>query len=98
MSGQNIAIQGENYSTALTELKIICKDLTDEDIVPLQLMTNLSFLDLRGNRINNLSPLAGLSNLRKLWLDDNKITDVKPIARLSNLTHSNFAQQRQEKA
>ena len=47
--------------------------------------TNLSFLDLTGNSISNISPLAGLTNLTQLHLSNNSISDISAVAGLTNL-------------
>ena len=46
---------------------------------------NLTYLDLSGNRISDISPLAGLSHLKTLRLFENKTTDISPLGSLVNL-------------
>jgi len=84
-----ITIQGQHFSTSITELdfgwsRSGVSYLTDEDIIPLKYMTNLTTLDLVNNQITDLSPLTNLTNLR---LNFNQITDISPLAGLTNLYH-----------
>ena len=81
-----ITIGGEQFSTALTELDIGGMGLTDEDIVPLRHMVNLTHLWLENNQISSISPLAELTNLRGLYLSGNQISDISPLVDLTNLT------------
>ena len=46
-------------------------------------MQNLEHLDLRGNRLTDISPLSDVGALRYVFLGGNDITDVGPLARLS---------------
>ena len=50
-------------------------------------MTNLTYLDLSDNAIQDVSALARLTNLKRLELLGNQISDIKPIAGLTNLTY-----------
>jgi len=81
-----ITIQGEQFSTSLTELDLSERGLTDSDIEPLKYMVNLTELYLFSNQINNLAPLTGLINLISISLADNQISDLTPLAELTNLT------------
>ena len=81
-----ITIRGEQYSTSLTNLALRASNLTNEDIVPLRYMINLTNLDLGGNALSDITPLAGLTNLRVLRLQNNLIHDISPLAGLTNLT------------
>jgi Leucine-rich repeat (LRR) protein len=81
-----ITVKGEQYSTSLTELDLIGLNLTDADIEPLRYMTNLTFLDLWGNQISDVSSLKGLTNLTYLELGNNQISDISPLKGLTNLT------------
>ncbi|MCL1823408.1 MAG: leucine-rich repeat domain-containing protein [Oscillospiraceae bacterium] len=81
-----ITIKGTEYSTAIFELDLSGKDLTNNDIKPLRYMTSLEFLDLGSNQISDLEPLSELTNLIKLNLyDNNRIKDLTPLANLKNL-------------
>ena len=61
------------------ELDLGGMSLNNEDIVPIQYMTDLTELDLRNNQISDLTPLAGLVNLTSLGLDNNKISNLTPL-------------------
>ena len=87
-----VTIGGEEYSTALTELDLSDRGLTNEDIQGLEKMTNLTRLSLDGNRdITDLSPLSQLTNLKDLNLSNTGATDLSPLAGLTNLTKLNIA-------
>ena len=47
--------------------------------------SNTTSLDLRHNKISDLSPLDGLTNLEVLKLYDNKISDLSPLKGLTKL-------------
>jgi Leucine-rich repeat (LRR) protein len=49
-------------------------------------LANLTHLDLRGNKISDVSPLKGLANLTVLNLHYNKITVLTHLKGLANLT------------
>ena len=51
-------------------------------MTPLKDLINLMFLDLRDNKISDVSALSGLVNLMVLDLSDNQISDFSPIAGL----------------
>lgn len=59
--------------------------LTDEDIEPLQYMVNLTYLDLRENKITDLSALEPLTELRSLNLRQNEISDLSPLAGMTQM-------------
>lgn len=80
-----IMIKGKEYSTELTTLTLSNMDLTDEDIVELKYMINLTELQIYQNNITDLSPLKGLTELKNLSLFKNKIEDLTPIAGLVGL-------------
>ena len=85
-----VTIGGQEYSTALTELDLRGKGLTDGEIVPLAKMTNLKILQLDGNHLTDLSPLAGLTQLETLHLGgdaggNESLQDLSPLAGLTNL-------------
>ena len=48
--------------------------------------TNLTWLDLRGNSISDISAVAGLTKLTRLYLDQNLISDISVLAGLTKLT------------
>lgn len=89
-----ITIQGQHFSTSITELDLGWSRsgvsyLTNEDIIPLKYMTNLTTLCLSNNQITDLSPLANLTNLTNLRINFNQITDISPLASLTNLQELN---------
>ena len=81
-----IVIKGERYSTDLTELDLLGKDLTDEDIKDIYKMKKLTKLTLNSNQISDLSVISSLTNLTYLDLLCNQITDISEISNLTNLT------------
>ena len=82
----SITIQGTEYSTDLTELRIDNVILTDADLEQIGYMVNLRQLDLLNQtELTNLSPLANLVALEDLNLGiTDRVTDLSP---LSSLTH-----------
>ena len=59
---------------------------TDMDLTGLEKSINLTKLNLRENKIENIEPLKGLTNLTDLDLDSNKIDNIEPLKGLTNLT------------
>ena len=80
-----IIIKDKEYSTELTSLTLSNMDLTDEDIVELKYMVNLTELQIYQNNITDLSPLKGLTELKNLSLFKNKVEDLSPLAGLVGL-------------
>ena len=81
-----VVIGGEQYSTALTDLRIWHTELKSDDFAQLMYMKNLTELSLWNNQISDLSPLSGLTNLTKLELGaNNLIKDLSPLSGLVNL-------------
>ena len=57
------------------------------DLTGLEYATNLTILDLGGNRrIKDFSPLSSLTNLKSLDLAGTDITDLSSLSQLTNLT------------
>ena len=83
-----VTVAGEEYSTALTELDLSGKNLTDADIISLGEIKGLKKLILENNSsISDISPLANLTELEELVLPSpSGITDLSPVAGLTNLT------------
>ena len=81
-----IKVGGELFNTELTELDLSGRNLSDEDIIPLRYMTNLTHLYLSFNQISDLTPLAELTNLLGLSLSYNQISDLTPLVDLRNLS------------
>ena len=60
------------------------------NIQGLEYATNLTWLDLFGHQVSDISPISGLTNLVKLALPLNPISDISPVAGLTNLTNLNM--------
>ena len=56
----------------------------------LEYATNLDFINMRFNLIDDISPLADLLNLTDLNLSRNQISDLSPLGDLVNLTDLNM--------
>jgi len=84
-----ITILGEQFSTDLTMLSLD-GPLTNEDILPLKYMTEMTALWFGVqdpfNQITDLSPLAGLTNLSDLYFTGGYLADLTPLAGLTNLS------------
>lgn len=61
------------------------------NLTGLEYATNLTWLDMPHNQINDISAAAGLTNLTKLELHNNQISDINDLAGLENLTHLNLS-------
>ena len=62
-----------------------------QDLTGLQFATNVTSLQLRDNKISDLSPIAGLINLVRLYFSRNRnIYDLSPLKNLTNLEHITF--------
>ena len=83
-SGTIRSLEGLQYATALTELRLRFNKISD--ISQLSSLSRLRVLDLGYNqRIRNLRPLASLTRLEFLSLADNKITNLSPLQNLTKL-------------
>lgn len=49
-------------------------------------LTDLTDLDLSGNKTSDISVLAGLTNLTSLNLEENKINEISQLGNLINMT------------
>ena len=80
-------IRGKKYDIATTtELNLSYLDLTNEDLIQVGKLVNLTCLGLGGNQISDITPLADLRKLRSLGLYKNQISDITPLADLTELT------------
>lgn len=79
----NLALRQQIPGAALTALSCPEADITS--LEGLQVFTQLRFLDLAGNRIQDLTPLTALSQLGGLNLPNNRITDVAPLLSMPGL-------------
>jgi len=84
-TAEYITIKGKQYSTALTLLNLPFEGLRDEDIIPLQYMTDLTELLLFKNDISDLTPLSNLKKLSNLGLQSNRVSDLTPLSGLMSL-------------
>jgi len=82
-----ITIRGIEYSTSLTSLDLNhgIFEFTNEDIVALQYMVNLTELTLRGNEITDISSLSNLTLLEVLVISNTSVEDISPLSALTNL-------------
>lgn len=87
----SITIQGTEYGTDLQKLELENMGLTDGDILDLKYMINLTYLNLDGNNLTDLSPVSGLTELEQINVMNNPdLTDLSPLAGLTNLRDVNF--------
>ncbi|MCL2015753.1 MAG: hypothetical protein FWG68_05845 [Defluviitaleaceae bacterium] len=86
LSPTSVEIQGQNFSTELEILNLRGENLSNEDILPLQYMKNLTELNLGNNDISDIAPLSELKNLVWLELDGNRISDISALSTLENLS------------
>ena len=61
------------------------------DLAALEHATNLGYLNLGGNPINDIRSLADLIHLTKLLPWDNQIRDIDPLTKLTNLIDRTYA-------
>ena len=54
-------------------------------------MTNLTYLELSGNSITDISPLRGLTNLTWLWFSSSNLSDISALRGLTSLTYMNLS-------
>lgn len=64
---------------------IILSDPLVSDLFPLEGLTKLEFLWLKGSQISDLSSLEGLTSLEELHLFDTQVSNVSPLKGLTNL-------------
>ena len=76
-------LEGLQYAVKLTTLQLM-GNLTLNDVTLLSTLTELTDLDLSGNRIGDIGPLSTLVNLTRLDLGFN--LDIEDVSPLSNLT------------
>jgi len=66
--------------------KLVCPNKDIQSIFGINVLINLDYLDLRGNKIKDIHPLATLTSLKYLQLRDNDIVDINPLVSLVNLS------------
>jgi len=68
-------------------VKVLLKKAgTDDPEAAQQILSSMTELDLRHNRITDISILGSLTNLTTLYLNNNRITDISFLGSLTNLT------------
>ena len=80
-----VEIAGKQLNTALVELGLSGRDLTNENIEPLRYFVNLVSLFIGFSEVSDMTPIAQLTNLRYLELNNTQISDIGSIAELTDL-------------
>ncbi len=71
----------------LVKIAIIGLDVKKvSDIIGLGDLTELKYLDLRGNQIEEIDFMENFSKLERLHLEENQIKEIKGLDKLTNLT------------
>lgn len=83
---ETVTISGRDYDISNTTSLRIDTAITDEDMMNIVKLVNLTSLHLEKLNICNITPLACLSNLTELDLSFNQISDLTPLSNLSHLT------------
>ncbi len=78
-------LSGLEQLFGLEDLRLYDNELTSEDLIPLQYLTNLTYLDLGNNSISNINALAELKALETLNLSRNSFTHISVLAGMTNL-------------
>lgn len=86
------AIVGDDYFQTVTKVWIIDAGLTN--ISPLAALPDLELVNLKYNRIRDISLLATHTELRHLILAGNQISDVSPLRKLTKLEYINLEDNR----
>ncbi len=73
---QMVKIGGEFFSVDLTSLDLSNRELTNQQIFNLSHMKKLTYLDVSGNYITDLSYIKGLTELETLSFSNNNIQDI----------------------
>jgi len=81
---QTVSIGAIRLSVEVTVADLTDMQLSNDDIIPLQYLTNLEELYLWGNNISDLSPLANLTELTVLRVGG-PVSDITPLTNLVNL-------------
>ncbi|MCL2373598.1 MAG: leucine-rich repeat domain-containing protein, partial [Defluviitaleaceae bacterium] len=64
---------------------IIDSTVPIDDLSPVAVLTNLTWLSIWDARLTDITPIAGMSGLTHLDLPFSRITDISPLAGLTNL-------------
>lgn len=73
---------------SVTKLEIEFKEI--KDLLGIDMLSNLEYLDLSNNDITDITALSNLEKLNYLDLSYNKITDASAISQLPNLEYLNL--------
>ena len=74
------------YLLATMNMKLL--DLSNTkitDIVPIQHLSKLVWINLDKTKISNISPLSKLSNLRWVSIEHTKVSDISPLLSLPHI-------------
>src|SRR5690625_846099 len=81
--------ENESYEPTKSDLKslteLVASSSGIEELTGLEHATNLEFLSLEFNNINDISALGSLTELIELYLTDNLISDISTLENLDNL-------------
>lgn len=75
---------------SITDLNVDYQGISDFE--GLGYLSNLTYLSLRGNQIQELDFLTGMSNLTNLYLEYNQIRDISALTDLSSLSNLSLRQ------
>ena len=65
--------------------EVVDNDAKIKDISALSSLTNLKYLNLRGNEISDISKISNLTSLEKVDLSSNQISDISALGGLTDL-------------
>ena len=81
-------------TSTVTRVDLANQDITDERLAEMvasgRIPANVTHLDLRINKISDISPLGGLVDLVELNLWGNQVSNVSPLGGLVDLTELNL--------
>ena len=78
------------HLAAISRLGLSSKGITSLKTGDFAGLTNLQYLYMNRNSINDISALANLTSLINLELHSNSISDISPLANLTSLTNLNL--------
>ncbi|MFW5799900.1 MAG: leucine-rich repeat domain-containing protein, partial [Spirochaetota bacterium] len=79
-------LKGYIYKSDLKDITSIYATYSNiENLSGIEYCTNLTVLNLNGNKISDISLLAELKNLKVLDIGHNKISDISPLSQLTEL-------------
>lgn len=92
--GENYKISDITPLSGLTKLEKLELDeniLDDKDLVNLETLINLKYLDLDSNKLSDIKSISKLINLEWLDLYDNLVSDLSPLSKLTKLNVLNIS-------